>query len=115
MKFENPNYFWLCLLIIPIVVVFARCVLLFNKFTYSNAYSNIPSWKRRYLSYFLQVLSLLVLILGLTDPYILHKTKQKEYKDIRLIFVVDVSRSMVYAEDILPNRLASTKIGRAHV
>jgi Ca-activated chloride channel family protein len=35
--------------------------------------------------------------------------KDKEYKDIRLIFVLDVSRSMIYAEDIPPNRLTAMK------
>jgi hypothetical protein len=47
--------------------------------------------------------------LGLAEPYVMVNAKDKEYKDIRLIFVLDVSRSMVYAEDVHPNRLAAMK------
>jgi hypothetical protein len=72
-------------------------------------YSSFPSLIRRGLCYGIYIILLACLIVGLAEPYVMVDAKDKEYKDIRLIFVLDVSRSMIYAEDIPPNRLTAMK------
>jgi hypothetical protein len=114
MEFDNPSYLWLILIIAPVVLLFLNSVRLFRKFAGAMpqeffTYSSFPSWIRRGLCHGTYVSLLTFLVLGLAEPYIMVNAKDKEYKDIRLIFVLDVSRSMVYAEDIPPNRLAAMK------
>jgi Ca-activated chloride channel family protein len=55
------------------------------------------------------MLALVSAVVGLAEPSVMVEAKDKEYSNIRIIFLVDVSRSMVYAEDVPPNRLEATK------
>jgi Ca-activated chloride channel family protein len=73
------------------------------------AFSKVPSWGRRWMAYVSYLLAIVLCILALGEPYVYIDRKYQQYEDIRLIFVVDVSRSMVYAEDVPPNRLEATK------
>lgn len=114
MQFDNPSYLWLLLVIIPISLLFFNSIRLFRKFERSMAeeffaYSSFPSWFRRSICCCAYLTLLTILILGLAEPYVMVDAKDKEYKDIRLIFVLDVSRSMVYAEDVAPNRMEAMK------
>src|SRR5581483_3749480 len=72
-------------------------------------FSNIPGWTRRYVACFLYMLALVSTVVGLAESSIMVEAKDKEYSNIRIIFLVDVSRSMVYAEDVPPNRLEATR------
>jgi len=49
------------------------------------------------------------IIIGLAKPYYLVAVLEKEYLNIRLVFMLDVSLSMRFAEDVKPNRLAASK------
>lgn len=114
MQFDNPGYLWLLLAIVPVSLLFLNSVRLFRKFEAGMpeeffTYSSFPSLIRRGMCYGVYIVLLSCLIVGLAEPYVMVDAKDKEYKDIRLIFVLDVSRSMVYAEDISPNRLSAMK------
>lgn len=114
MQYDSPVYLWLLLVIVPIVFLFMNTIRMFKKFNSKLAqeflaYSKFPSWTRRGICHVGYVVMLAFLILGLSEPYIMVNGKDKEYKDIRLLFVLDVSRSMVFAEDIKPNRLEAMK------
>lgn len=112
--FDNPIFLWGLLLLIPLSFIISKAVRSFSKFEAGHlkeflAYSRLPRWNRRILCYLLYGIAVTSTILGLAEPYILEDIKDKQYQNIRLIFVVDVSRSMVYAEDISPNRLEAVK------
>jgi hypothetical protein len=72
-------------------------------------YSKVPTTRRRIFVYVAYFVAFAVCMLAFTEPYFYVSAKDKEYSNIRIIFVVDVSRSMVYAEDVVPNRLEATK------
>jgi Ca-activated chloride channel family protein len=115
MHFDRPIAFWFLILLLPILgsLIWAITVLRkLNEVPDLNdflAYSNIPAWRRRifvYVAYFVAITACMV---AFAEPYVYISAKDKEYSNIRIIFVVDVSRSMVYAEDVPPNRLEATR------
>lgn len=109
--FDSPNCLWGLFALIPIIALFVNAIRKFRNFNQVKflAYSSVPSWPRRIFSYSLYTIAITSAVLGLSDPYIMANFKDRTYENIRLIFVVDVSRSMVYAEDVKPNRLEATK------
>lgn len=115
MHFSEPFAFWLFLILLPLLASIGWAIYWFVKFQKIPniqdflTYSKIPKWRRRGLVYFIYILAISSGIVGLTEPYIYIDAKDKEYSNVRIIFVVDVSRSMVYAEDVPPNRLEATK------
>lgn len=113
MYFDSPHSFWLFLLILPLLAALGWAIRSLLKFDGHVkeffAYSNIPTWGRRIFVYSACLLAISASILALTDPYVYVTGKDKEYTNIRIIFVVDVSRSMVFAEDVPPNRLEATR------
>jgi Ca-activated chloride channel family protein len=115
MEFERPVAFWLLLVLLPILFTMALAVRSFYKFSkISNAkeflaYSRVPTWRRRIFACTLYLLAISSCIVAFAEPYVYYESKDKEYSNIRILFVVDVSRSMVFAEDVPPNRLEATK------
>jgi hypothetical protein len=114
MLFDNPVYLWLLLISAPIAILLLNTIRLFMRFHNKIAeeffaYSKFPSYLRRGISHGGYIAALIFLIVGLAEPYIMVNVRDKEYKDMRLLFVLDVSRSMVYAEDVLPNRMEAMK------
>jgi Ca-activated chloride channel family protein len=115
MDFDKPFAFWLFILLLPVLGSLAWAVRTFvklKKVTYFNdylAYSKVPSLRRRVFVYAAYIVAIAACMLAFSDPYFYFTAKDKEYSNIRLIFVVDVSRSMVYAEDVPPNRLEATR------
>jgi von Willebrand factor type A domain len=112
--FDNIVFLWGLLLLVPLLLIFLNVTRSFQNFEKSRlknfmAYSRVPSKTRRYLSYCLYITAIAAAVIGLAEPYIMLDVKEKKYQDVRLIFLVDVSRSMVYAEDVPPNRLEATK------
>ena len=71
--------------------------------------SNMPSWKTRALIAGIKLLALALVITGLAEPYINMPSKEPKYKNVRLFFLLDVSGSMVFAEDVKPNRLSAVR------
>lgn len=115
MQFERPIAFWLLLVLLPVLVSILLAVRRFSKFTSQPSskeflsYSRIPTWRRRLFVYTLYLAALVSCVTAFTEPYTYYESKDQEYSDIRILFVVDVSRSMVYAEDVPPNRLEATR------
>jgi hypothetical protein len=115
MQFEEPLFLFGLLILLPLAFLFLRAVKLFKSFesltTYSKfqVQSKIPGWHKRYSVYGLYTIAVVVIVCGLAAPYLYLPAKYKQHSNIRLLFVVDVSRSMVYAEDVSPNRLFAVK------
>jgi Ca-activated chloride channel family protein len=116
MHFNKPSLLWLLLILIPLIFLGIYALVLFARFEVSPyfrsqifRYSSLPNWKRRSVANFLYLFSFALAVLALSEPFITVQVKDSQYSNVRLIFVVDVSRSMVYAEDVEPNRLAAAK------
>lgn len=114
MGFDAISNLWWLLLIVPVVLLLLNTMRLFKGFHGKIseeffAYSKFPSWTRRIFCNFVYIVSIVLLVVGLAEPYVMVNAKDKEYKDMRLLFVLDVSRSMVYAEDVLPNRMSAMR------
>lgn len=115
MGFDKPYFFWLLLLLPIAAMLWYWTWGYFRKFETTKQYqsflyrSNVPTWRQRFLSVVLKLLVLSLVVLGLTQPFTHFQTAEKKYKNVRLFFLVDVSLSMAYGEDVLPNRLAAAK------
>lgn len=115
MNFDNLSAFWLFLLLIPIICLIIRSMLINRSFKNNKSYEFFSfNSKLPYTSFriFVNILFLLVfslVIIGLADPYVKILDSNIKYQNIRLFFLVDVSGSMIYAEDILPNRISAIK------
>ncbi len=71
--------------------------------------TKLPSWFLRVFKALGYSLSLIFIIISLADPYYQKPVPENVYQGIRVYFLVDISKSMEGAEDILPNRLAASK------
>lgn len=117
MIYFNLTYWWLIVLLSAFFVLFSAANIAWSVFKFQTSnylkdflqYSKLPSVKRRVACYILYTLGVVCCALAVSEPYIFVNVKDKQYQNVRLIFVVDVSRSMVYAEDVPPNRLAAVK------
>lgn len=115
MHFDNPFAFWLFILLVPAFISLGwavRSFLKMGKVPHMQdflAFSRIPTWRRRTFAYAGYLFAIIATMLALSDPYVHVEAKDKEYSNIRIIFVVDVSRSMIYAEDVPPNRLVAAR------
>lgn len=115
MYFVEPNRLWLLLTLTLIFSLMAWSCFVFNKFFQSLQFnnfcfgSNLPTTWMRLANGFLFLLSLAAIIIGLAQPYYLVSVYEKTYHNVRLIFLLDVSLSMITAEDVKPNRLLVAK------
>jgi len=106
MYFEN-SLFLLAFLLLPICVLFFFfCLKKFSNIKYAG---NLPSYKQRIIFGFFRILVLVFIILGISNPFFELMVKQDKYEKIRIFFLLDVSKSMIYANDLIPNRLEATK------
>ncbi|KAF0238437.1 MAG: hypothetical protein FD181_1087 [Prolixibacteraceae bacterium] len=115
-RFENSGFLW-GLLIIPILTLFfiwsriarKRALRRFGndeimKFLMPFASKNRPRFK-----FFILILTLAFIILGIARPQYGSKLKKVNREGVELIIALDVSNSML-AEDIQPNRLERSKL-----
>ncbi len=115
-RFENSGFLW-GLLIIPILTIFfiwsriarKRALRRFGndemmKFLMPFASKNRPRFK-----FFILMLALAFIILGIARPQYGSKLKKVKREGVELIIALDVSNSML-AEDIQPNRLERAKL-----
>lgn len=115
MRFANPEYFYL-LLLLPLFVG----LLLYIKREYTKRlkrFGNIETlrqlmpdaaWSKIRNKFLLVALAFVFIVLALARPQTGAKLKEVEQKGVELLFVVDVSNSML-AEDFKPSRIERTK------
>ena len=115
MSFAEPTRLWL-LLLLPILLglmifswrIYSRAV----KSSWINNFfsrSKLPPSRRRFFGGMIFLMALALVIAGLARPYYLSPVAEKIYRNVRIVFCLDVSLSMSRAEDIKPNRLAAAK------
>lgn len=114
-RFEHPYYLY-ALEIIPVLAVFFWLMLQARKralqrFANSELVKKLTPQVARYkhaLKFWLLLLAIIFLVLGLANPQWGVKRETVKRKGIDVIVALDVSKSML-AEDIAPNRLERAK------
>lgn len=115
MKFENPEYlqlFWLLPAVGFFYLLSWKMYWQWQKALEKKPHqfqTKLPSWPLRFFKAFGYCLGLALIVLALADPYYQKPVPENVYKGVRVYFLVDVSKSMVSAEDVPPNRLEATK------
>lgn len=114
MNFDNAKFLWLLLLIPFLFCFLLKSWKIFHNFEKSKVFlvfdsKHKPSWFLRLFAGFIKLIAFTTIIIALAEPYYHYHTNEAKYENVRIYFLVDVSRSMVHARDILPNRLEAAK------
>ncbi|MEW6041924.1 MAG: VWA domain-containing protein [Elusimicrobiota bacterium] len=115
MKFGAPDYFWMFLLVIPLVIVYALLFAwkrrILGNFGNIEILGRLMTSASQFLQYFkaaLIVLAFVFSVFSLMQPRWGAKLEMVKRKGVDIILAVDVSMSMM-AQDIKPNRLERSK------
>lgn len=114
MKFNNPEYLWLLLILIPIILWYV-----FKQFqsdaslqiSTTEPFLKMPRSRKHYLFYLLFVLRVWVitlLIIVLARPQLSNSFQTETTEGIDIVLALDISGTML-AEDLRPNRLEAAK------
>jgi len=114
MKFNNPEYLWLLLILIPLVLWY-----IFKQFksdasmqiSTTEPFSKMPKSRKHYLFHFLFLLRILVVILlivVIARPQLSNHFQTETTEGIDIMLSLDISGTML-AEDLRPNRLEAAK------
>lgn len=107
-QLNAPAYLWLFTLALPLFSLIYLSFRLFRKIPPAPA-SHLPSLKKRIMASSALLLGFAAAIFGLADPHWPVRASDPVYKNVRIFFLLDVSRSMSAAKDIQPNRLLAAK------
>lgn len=113
-SFKNPEFFYLLLLIIPMIAwyIWQRKRLGASiQFSSTMGFSRIPkTWKYyfRHSVFVLQMLSLSMLVVALARPQSSNSSSTVTTKGIDIVIALDISSSML-AMDFRPNRIEAAK------
>ncbi|MDR2474252.1 MAG: VWA domain-containing protein [Bacteroidales bacterium] len=114
MNFVHPAYFYLLLILIPIIVWY---ILKRRKSQASMQLSTTrafdyakPTWKvrLRHLPFVLRILVIMLLIMALARPQSSNSWQKTSTEGIDIMLVMDISTSML-ARDLTPNRVEAAK------
>ncbi len=115
-RFENPQYLYLLLLFIPLII--AHYLVRYMKTRKMGAYGDWPLIKKMFVGqslwrdetkFWLGILALSCFITALARPQYGIKTETKKRAGIEAIVALDVSNSML-AQDVKPSRLEKAKL-----
>ena len=114
MIFESPSYFWLLILLIPMIGWYIwklRKSQASLQVSASQGFDKAPvSYKvyLRHLPFVFRVLCLIFLIIALARPQSTDNWQNSTTEGIDIVMTIDISTSML-AEDLKPNRLEAAK------
>lgn len=114
-KFASPEFFYL-LFLLPLfygILIYAKVIhrrrlALFGNVETVKRLMPEASWSKVRDKFIIITLAFTLLVLALARPQLGSKLKEEKRKGVELMFVVDVSNSMM-AEDFKPSRLEKTK------
>ena len=115
MDFYQPNYLYLILLTVPILFIFLIYVRwtkkvrkkVFNDINFTRVVPEF-STNNKIVHFSIRMFVLILLIVSLSGPRIGTKIKTIKREGVDLIYMIDVSKSML-VEDIAPNRILKAK------
>lgn len=114
MQFANPEYFFLLLLLIPILLWYFLIRGLGEptlRMATTEQYRNVPRTFRTtfiHLPFVLRTLTIIILIVILARPQTSNALREREVEGIDIMMAMDVSTSML-ARDLKPNRIEAAK------
>lgn len=114
MEFLHPEYLYLLLLIIPLIVWYVLRLSKTQasfKLASTSAFNGMkPDFRvyMRHLPFALRVISLALIIIILARPQSVHSWEESESQGIDIVLALDVSGSML-AQDLQPDRLQAAK------
>lgn len=116
MEFLHPNYLYLLLILIPLIVWY---VMRLSKAQASFKLASINAFKgmkpgvkvyMRHLPFVLRLISIALIIIIIARPQAVNSWEETESQGIDIVMAVDISGSML-AQDLQPNRLeAAVKV-----
>lgn len=113
-SYENPEYFWLFLLFIPLIAwyIWKHTTLFAHvKSASLQDYENIPTSPRQYLihiPFILRLIAIAFVIVALARPVSVDTYSDSTTYGVDIVLSIDVSTSM-RAMDLKPNRLEAAK------
>lgn len=114
MVFLNPKYFYLLLLLIPLIAWYVYRLSKTQasiKLASTNAFKGVKPGLRvymRHLPFLLRVVSIVLIIIVIARPQSVNSWEETETKGIDIILALDVSGSML-SQDLQPDRLQAAK------
>src|SRR5688572_24942743 len=101
MNFGSSYFLWALLLLPALMVLYYISWRHYRRFERSRAIQSLqisrrPSWKIRCFWGGMKIIAFVLVILALTEPTVLCPFLENKYDNVRIIFVVDVSNSMLY-------------------
>lgn len=109
---HSENFYWLwCLPILVLLLVYATQARkkYLQRFALNALAENAPLARQRFWAAALNLLAVLLLIIALARPASDPQTEKRQTSGRSVIFLLDVSRSML-ATDLLPNRLERARL-----
>lgn len=112
LSFANPSYFWLLLLLFPMIVWHFFGKRHEAKLKVATTAAHLKRWSLyrilRHIPFCLRVLAIALVIIVLARPQTSAPQHEKEVEGINIIMCMDVSTSMML-NDIEPNRIEAAK------
>ncbi|MFO7977442.1 MAG: VWA domain-containing protein [Bacteroidales bacterium] len=114
--YQNPEYFYLLLLVPVFVLIFLIARLTrrraMERFGQQQLISKLTpwlSWRRPWIHFFLTLLAFSLMVVAAVNPQVGSKLEEVKQEGTEIMIVLDVSQSMM-AEDVRPNRLERSKM-----
>ncbi len=120
-RFQNPQYLYLSLILIPIIAIYIygrysqnkRLIQFGDPELLKRLMPNV-SFVRPKLKFYIALVALILMIFAAARPQFGSKLQSNQTKGVKAMILMDVSASML-AEDIRPNRLEYSKRMMANI
>ncbi len=114
MTFNNPEYLFLLLLLIPVIYWYLKEMYKSDASLQISSHRNIQQFRKStkirliHVPFVLRTLAILLLVLALARPQASNSWRTENTEGIDIMLALDISGTMM-AEDLKPNRLQASK------
>lgn len=114
MTFNNPEYLFLLLLLIPVIFWYFKEMRNSDASLQISSHANLQNYNKSFkvkllhVPFILRILAIILIIIAIARPQALNSWRTENTEGIDIMLALDVSGSML-AEDLKPNRLEASK------
>ena len=114
MTFNNPEYLFLLLLLVPVIYWYLREMYKSDASLQISTHRNIQPLRKStkikllHVPFILRTLAILMLVIALARPQASNSWRTENTEGIDIMMALDISGTMM-AEDLKPNRLKASK------